>query len=43
MYLPILHLARVELNCKLQEKLLRVRGPLVVLDDDKSGASRQQA
>ena len=29
MYLPILHLPRVELHCKLQEKLHRVTGPLV--------------
>ena len=28
MYLPILHLPRVELHCKLQEKLHRVTGPL---------------
>ena len=27
MYLPILHLPRVELHCKLQEKLHRVTGP----------------
>ena len=27
-YLPILHLPRVELHCKLQEKLHRVTGPL---------------
>ena len=27
MYLPILHLSRVELHCKLQEKLHRVTGP----------------
>ena len=29
MYLPILYLPRVELHCKLQEKLHRVTGPLV--------------
>ena len=29
MYLPILHLPRVELRCKLQEKLHRVTWPLV--------------
>ena len=29
MYLPILHLPRVELHCKLQEKLHRVSGPLI--------------
>ena len=29
MHLPILHLSRVELRCKLQEKLHRVTGPLV--------------
>ena len=29
MYLPILHLPRVELHCKLQEKLHRVTGPSV--------------
>ena len=29
-YLPILHLPRVELHCKLQEKLHRVTGPLVM-------------
>ena len=28
MNLPILHLPRVELHCKLQEKLHRVTGPL---------------
>ena len=28
MYLPILHLPRVELHCKLQEKLHCVTGPL---------------
>ena len=28
LYLPILHLARVELHCKLQEKLHRMTGPL---------------
>ena len=28
LYLPILHLPRVELHCKLQEKLHRVTGPL---------------
>ena len=28
MYLPILHLPRVELHCKLHEKLHRVTGPL---------------
>ena len=28
MYLPILHLPKVELHCKLQEKLHRVSGPL---------------
>ena len=27
LYLPILHLPRVELHCKLQEKLHRVTGP----------------
>ena len=27
-YLPILHLSRVELRCKLQEKLHRVTAPL---------------
>ena len=27
MYLPILHLLRAELRCKLQEKLHRVTGP----------------
>ena len=31
LYLPILHLPRVELHCKLQEKLHRVTGPLVGL------------
>ena len=30
MYLPILHLPRVELHCKLQEKLHHVTGPLGV-------------
>jgi hypothetical protein len=29
-YLAILHLSRVELHCKLQEKLHRVTWPLVV-------------
>ena len=29
MYLPVLHLPRVELHCKLQEKLHRVTGPLM--------------
>ena len=29
MYLPILHLPRVQLGCKLQEKLHRVTGPLL--------------
>ena len=28
LYLPILHFPRVELRCKLQEKLHRVSGPL---------------
>ena len=28
MYLPILHLLRVELHCKLHEKLHHVTGPL---------------
>ena len=28
MYLPILYLSRVELRCKLQEKLHSVSGPL---------------
>ena len=28
LHLPILHLPRVELHCKLQEKLHRVTGPL---------------
>ena len=28
MYLPILHLPKVELRCKLQEKLHHVTGPL---------------
>ena len=28
MYLPILHLPRVELHCKLREKFHRVTGPL---------------
>ena len=28
MYFTILHLSRVELHCKLQEKLHRVTGPL---------------
>ena len=28
-YLPILHLPKVELHCKLQEKLHRVTGPLI--------------
>ena len=28
LYLPILHVPRVELHCKLQEKLHRVTGPL---------------
>ena len=32
MYLPILHLPRVELQCKLQEKLHRMTGPLVRMD-----------
>ena len=27
LYLPILHLPRVELHCKLQEKLHRMTGP----------------
>ena len=31
MYLPILHLPKVEVGCKLQEKLHRVSGPLVWL------------
>ena len=30
-YLAILHLSRVELHCKLQEKLHRVTWPLVTL------------
>ena len=30
-YLAILHLSRVELHCKLQEKLHRVTWPLAVL------------
>ena len=30
LYLPILHLPRVELHCKLQEKFHRVTGPLMV-------------
>jgi hypothetical protein len=29
-YLAILHLSRVELHCKLQEKLHRVTWPLVI-------------
>ena len=28
LYLPILHLPRVEMHCKLHEKLHRVTGPL---------------
>ena len=32
LYLPILHLQRVELRCKLQERLHRVTGPLIVVD-----------
>ena len=28
LYLPILHCPRVELHCKLQEKLHRMTGPL---------------
>ena len=31
MYFPILHLPRVELRCKLQEKLHRVTGPLLII------------
>jgi hypothetical protein len=31
-YLAILHLSRVELHCKLQEKLHRVTWPLAVLN-----------
>ena len=30
-YLAILHLSRVELHCKLQEKLHRVTWPLYIL------------
>ena len=30
MYLPILHLPKAELHCKLQEKLHLVTGPLVL-------------
>ena len=30
LYLPIFHLPSVELRCKLQEKLHRVTGPLVM-------------
>ena len=30
LYLPILHLPSVELHCKLQVKLHRVTGPLVM-------------
>ena len=30
MYLPILHLLRVDLHCKLHEKLHRVTGPLLL-------------
>ena len=30
MYLPILHLPRVELHCKLQEKLCRVTASIAV-------------
>jgi hypothetical protein len=39
-YLAILHLPRVELHCKLQEKLHRVTWPLVklVLPDQKGVA-----
>ena len=33
LYLPILHLSRVELHCKLQEKLHRVTGPLDLTGD----------
>ena len=32
LYLPILHLPRVELHCKLQEKLHGVTGPLDALE-----------
>ena len=32
LYLPILHLPRIELHCKLQERLHRVTGPLIVVD-----------
>ena len=32
-YLAILHLSRVELHCKLQEKLHRVTWPLVRVSD----------
>ena len=30
LYLPILHHPRVELHCKLQEKLHHVTGPLII-------------
>ena len=33
-YLAILHLSRVELHCKLQEKLHRVTWPLVSLSQE---------
>ena len=35
MYLPILHLPKVELRCKLQEKLHRVTGPLLSVHSQK--------
>jgi hypothetical protein len=34
-YLAILHLSRVELHCKLQEKLHRVTWPLVLHSNSK--------
>ena len=36
MYLPILHLPRVELRCKLQEKLHRVSGPLYIVPSQQT-------
>ena len=32
MYFPILHILIVELHCKLQEKLHRVTGPLIIFN-----------
>ena len=42
LYLPILHLPRVELHCKLQERLHRVTGPLIVVDFQTIVPSRER-